>query len=774
MTTSSVKKIRDIPGGIHPPENKLQSLGMGIGTLPMPELLILPLNQHIGAPARPLVAAGDRVLKGQMIAEAAGFVSAPVHAPTSGTIASISDHAVPHPSGMTAPCIFLKPDGEDTWVPRQGIGNYLDAAPEMLLDAVKQAGITGMGGAGFPTSVKLATRHTIDTLIINGTECEPYITADDILMQERARDIIEGVKIIARILGNPHEVLIGIEDNKPRAFEAMEAAASGTGFEIMEFPTKYPSGGEKQLIQILTGKEVPSGKLPADLGMVCQNVGTAHAVYRAVALGEPLVSRITTVTGKACGINRNYEVLLGTPVSHLLNHNAFDAKACTRLVMGGPMMGFTLPDTSVPVIKATNCILACNAEESPLKALPQQPCIRCGMCAEACPASLLPQQLFWYSQAQDYDKLRAYNIFDCIECGACAYVCPSNIPLVQYYRAAKGEIRKHDEEKRKSDHARQRFEFHKARLEKAEADKTAKREARRQAAETAHTAPAPAVSADDQAKPSATDDLIRAAMEKAAARQASPEQQKAKLERGVEAAENRLKFAEEKLEEARTGGEGNEPASGEQLEKLQVKVDEARLKLQEARRKLDDFNPDEGKQESQAAAPDIATRIKTKIEASPRAQLETKIASLRERIAATEEKMSAEADETIKAALTNGLEKQRQKLTDAQQQLAELGAEGGKPVEDAPALDAAAAAIARAQEKASAMAAMSPLEKLDANIESLNSRITKAREKLEAARAVNAEHVETLEGALEKLEAKHQSALQERREMGAGQKELNP
>src|SRR5690606_3784793 len=426
-SSSRARKIWSIPGGIHPPENKTQSLGQGIGTLPIPERLVLPLNQHIGAPAQPVVAVGESVLKGQVIAEPAGFVSAAIHAPTSGIIEAISDHQVPHPSGMTTACIVLKPDGEDLWCDHQGIGDYLKATPEALLNAVKNAGITGMGGAGFPSSVKLTPRHGIDTLIINGTECEPYITADDILMQERARDIIEGIKIIARILGNPATLIVGVEDNKPRAFEALVAAAANTAIEIVEFPTKYPSGGEKQLIQILTGKEVPNGKLPADIGMVCHNVGTAYAVYRAVALGEPLISRVTTVTGKACATNRNYEVLIGTPVSHLLAHNGFDAKSCTRLVMGGPMMGFSLPDLSVPVIKTTNCILACNREESPPFA-PQQPCIRCGMCSEACPASLLPQQLYWYSQAQDVDKLRAYNLFDCIECGACAYVCPSNIP----------------------------------------------------------------------------------------------------------------------------------------------------------------------------------------------------------------------------------------------------------------------------------------------------------------------------------------------------------
>jgi H+/Na+-translocating ferredoxin:NAD+ oxidoreductase subunit C len=743
--TAVKHKTWSIPGGIHPPENKHQSLQAPIGTLPLPDILVLPLNQHIGAPAKPVVTLGERVLKGQLIAEPAGFVSAAIHAPTSGSVEAIQDHQVPHPSGMTAACILLKPDGRDQWIEHQGIADYLQAEPRTLLDAVRNAGITGMGGAGFPSSVKLAPRQAIDTLIINGTECEPYITADDILMQERAADLIEGIRILARILGNPDNVLIGIEDNKPLAFEAMEAAADGTGFSVMEFPTKYPSGGEKQLIQILTGKEVPSGKLPADLGIVCHNIGTAEAIYRAVALGEPLIRRITTVTGKACSTNRNYEVLLGTPITHLLSNNGFDQRRCTRLVMGGPMMGFTLPDDSVPVIKTTNCVLACDKSEAPAFA-PQQPCIRCGMCAEACPASLLPQQLYWYSQSQETDKLKAYNLFDCIECGACAYVCPSNIPLVQYYRAAKGEIRKQDAEKRKSDHARQRFEFHKARLEKAEAEKIAKREARRLAAEAAQTKAADKNSSGTA--PSTADDLIKAAMAKAEARKASPEQQQAKLERGVDAARNRLAFAEDKLATA----EG-ESQSAEQLEKLRVAIEEARRKLTEAEKKLAEFEP---------ATTTPAESISAKLQASPRQQLETKIAGLEERIATTREKLAVETDDKVKTALNAGLEKQQHKLADARQQLAALGDHNDTPVADAPAMDAAAAAIAKAKAKAEAMAALSPEQKLDAAIQSLQDRIDKSRAKLEKARAEGSDHVDALQNGLKKLETKLADARRER------------
>ena len=748
-----MRKIWDFHGGVHPQENKRQSLASGIATLPLPEELTLPLNQHTGAPAIPVVAVGDQVLKGQLIAEPVGMVSAALHAPTSGVVTAIADRQVPHPSGMSTTCIVIRPDGRDQWCDHQGLAEPLAASGDQLLARVRQAGITGLGGASFPTAVKLSPRQTITTLIINGTECEPYITADDILMRERAEEIVAGASIIARILGDPQTLLIGVEDNKPQAFEALEAAATGSGIEVVEFPTKYPSGGEKQLIEILTGQQVPSGKLPAELGIVCQNVGTARAVYRAVVFGEPLISRITTVTGKACASNRNYEVLLGTPVSHLLAHSGFDPDRCTRLVMGGPMMGFTLPDLSVPVVKASNCILACDASESPAVAPPQQACIRCGLCAEACPATLLPQQLYWYSQARDFDKVQAHDLFDCIECGACSYVCPSNIPLVQYYRAAKGEIRKLNGEKLKSDLARQRFESHQARLEKAEAEKAAKREARRLAAEAAQARVADGAADPGTHQPGSADELIAAAMAKAAARKASPEQQQAKLERGLELATSRLAAAESKLTEAHA----NE-VSGEPLEKLEAQAEEARRKLEEARRKLAEFKP-------QTSGDKQAAAVADKIQASPREQLEAKVATLTKTMAAAREKLAATDDDAIRAALEQGLEKQRHKLADAEQQLAELGPEGDQQPGDPQILDAAAAAIARAQARAAAATEQSPAEKLEASIESLTSRIAKARDKLATARGEGSEHVEVLQSSLDKLEAKLASTREQHRQL---------
>jgi electron transport complex protein RnfC len=569
------------PGGVHPPENKHQSVTQGIGQLPIPETLVIPLSQHIGAAAIPCVEIGQSVLKGEVIANAAGVVSIPMHAPTSGTISAIEHRPIAHSSGMLAPCIEITTDGADTWIEHEGISDYEHISPAKLVEMVGNAGISGMGGAGFPSAVKLnpGRQRPIDTLIVNATECEPYITADDSAIRERPAEIVEGIKILSAILDHPHHIMIGIEDNKPEAIEALAPHVEGTGISVVVFPTKYPSGGEKQLIYILTGKELPSGKLPADIGMVCINIGTTYAIKRAVIDGEPLVSRVTTVTGDAVGIQRNYDTLIGTPVSHLLTHNEYDEQAGGRVVMGGPMMGFTLPSAEVPIVKTTNCILAPSYQEIPDDE-PAQPCIRCGMCAEACPASLLPQQLFWYAQAQDHERLEAHNLFDCIECGACSYVCPSNIPLVQYYRAAKGEIRHARDEKVKADHARERFEFHKERIEQAEREKEEKRAARREAALKAKTNPPAADKADGKSSSSAAD-IIAAAQARAAAKQVSPEDQQAKLERTIAAAEQRLIVAEQKLAEAVESNSDKQAVLSAAVENTRQKLEQSKTKLAE-------------------------------------------------------------------------------------------------------------------------------------------------------------------------------------------------
>lgn len=475
-----MNKVWSIPGGVHPPENKKQSLQLPLGQVSLPKQMILPLSQHIGAPAKPIVKVGERVLTGQTIAEANGAVSVPIHASTSGIISAIEKRPVVHPSGMLAECIVLEPDGLDEWFKLEPCEDYTQLDNQALLEKIRGAGIAGMGGAGFPAAIKLNPRpdQKINTLIINGTECEPYITADDTLMRLRPDDIVQGVQILARLLNNPKDIIIGVEDNKPEAINSIKKATAGSNIRVAVFPTKYPSGGEKQLIKILTNKEVPSGSLPADLGIVCQNIGSTAAIYRAIVLGEPLISRITTIVGKSLNIQRNVEVRLGTPIEHLLTEHGFDKAKSSRLIAGGPMMGVSVSNEVSPVVKTTNCVLAPSNKELPAPS-PAQDCIRCGMCSQACPAGLMPQQLYWYAKAKDYDRLKAHNLFDCIECGACSYVCPSAIPLVQYYRASKGGIRLSQQDHIKSERSRELFENRQSRLVREAEEKEAKKLARK-------------------------------------------------------------------------------------------------------------------------------------------------------------------------------------------------------------------------------------------------------------------------------------------------------
>ncbi len=478
----------DIPGGIHPPQNKAQSTARGLEHMPLPARLILPLLQHIGNRAVPVVQVGERVLKGQLIAEANGPISCPVHAPTSGIVRAIEPAPYPHASGLAELAIMLESDGQDEWTELQPLPDYRKLQPLELLERIRAAGISGLGGAGFPTAAKLASRpdHHIDTLIINGTECEPYITADDMTMRHRAPQVVAGIDVLMHII-KPDQVLIGIEDNKPEAIAAMREAVGDRPMQVVVFPTKYPSGGEKQLIQILTGKEVPSGGLPAEIGILCQNIGTALAVHDAVLLGQPMISRITTLTGDALERQTNVEALIGTPIAELLAFAGLRQERLYRLVIGGPMMGFALLDSSAPIIRTSNCLLAGTIDELPPPP-PALPCIRCGLCAEACPAELLPQQLHWFAIGKDYEQLQRQNLFDCIECGACAYVCPSSIPLVQYFRAGKSDIRTIELQQTRAEHSRQRFEQRHERLEREAEQRELERQARAEKAARAKAA----------------------------------------------------------------------------------------------------------------------------------------------------------------------------------------------------------------------------------------------------------------------------------------------
>ncbi len=477
---SSTKKSRRLykfPGGLHIPDNKAQSTQLPVEKAALPGRLFLPLQQHIGVVAQPLVVVGEQVLKGQMIASPQGPVSASVHAPTSGTVVEIAEHPVPHPSGLSALCIVIDSDGRDEWVELPPPLDLEHSDPDHLRERIRDAGIVGMGGAAFPTSVKLnpGPDKRINTLIINGAECEPFITCDDMLMRDRAERVIAGVTILKRLLG-ADECLIGIEDNKPEAISALTRAVVESRLqqtEVVTIPTLYPSGGEKQLIRVITGKEVPSGGIPAHIGIVCHNVGTAAAVADAVLEGKPLISRYVTLTGEGVAQPRNLEVLIGTPASELIEQAGGYTDKINQLILGGPMMGLTLLDDSVPLTKAANCLLAASAAEAPDPG-PATACIRCGQCAAACPVSLLPQQMYWYARAKDLEKVQEYNLFDCIECGCCSHVCPSHIPLVQYFRYAKNESWDQEREKRKAELARQRHEARAARLARMEAEKKAR------------------------------------------------------------------------------------------------------------------------------------------------------------------------------------------------------------------------------------------------------------------------------------------------------------
>lgn len=591
MTTKALNKqqiptrtLHDFHGGIHPEQFKEQSNQTPIVTAPVPPVLYIPLQQHIGKAAEVCVEVGQTVLKGQVLATPQGPFSAAVHASTSGLVKSICQHPIAHPSGMQDWCVELIPDGRDSWCQLDACPDYDALSADQIRSKVRHAGIAGMGGAGFPTEVKLHPPRydKVATLILNAAECEPYITSDDRLLRERASEVIKGMEIIAYVL-QPGECVIGIEDNKPEAIAALREAACDTRIDIAVIPTKYPSGGEKQLIKILTGKEVPSGKIPADIGVVCQNVGTTAAIYRAVRFGEPLISRVTTLTGQQIKTNGNVETLIGTPISWLIEHYGYTPAKQPRVIMGGPMMGFSLTDLDTPIVKTSNCILAPSLTELPLDHQAQA-CIRCGLCAEACPAELLPQQLYWFARAQEYEKAEHHNLFDCIECGACSYVCPSAIPLVHYYRHSKGEIRKQRQEQLKSDQARLRFEARQARLEREQAEKEAKRKARAEAAAKAQAAKK-AAQEQHQAGPDPTPapvDASKAAVAAALAR-SQAKHDEAAIPPDIDALKTAWDKAQIKLEKMLDAMEQAKQDNPDQVEKLTRAVEKNQLRVNQAK-----------------------------------------------------------------------------------------------------------------------------------------------------------------------------------------------
>jgi electron transport complex protein RnfC len=460
-------------GGVKTVRHKTESNQQPIVPGVLPKRLVVPLHQHVGKTAKPVVQAGDRVLKGQIIGQADSYVSAAVHAPTSGVVSALDQQPVPHPSGLPDWCVTIETDGDDRWFERNPV-DFRRLHPSDLRNAVRNAGVVGLGGAVFPSAVKMNLSghcERLEHLILNGAECEPWMTCDDLIMRERAAEIVAGIHVLVHLL-EPREVLIGIEDDKPEAIAAITAACAATGYQVRPVPTRYPSGGAKQLTKLLTGKEAPVNGRSTDIGVQCFNVATAYTLHRAVNYGEPVISRVVTVTGRVAQ-PQNIDALLGTSFADLVLQCGGYQEGVERLIMGGPMMGFALHSDEVPVTKATNCILAAGAAElAPDQ--PTMPCIRCGACVDVCPADLLPQQLYWHARAKEFDKAQDYHLFSCIECGCCSHVCPSHIPLVQYYRYAKNEIWAQEKEKQKAELARQRHQARQERLEREKQEREAK------------------------------------------------------------------------------------------------------------------------------------------------------------------------------------------------------------------------------------------------------------------------------------------------------------
>ncbi|WP_417655639.1 electron transport complex subunit RsxC [Pseudoalteromonas atlantica] len=682
------------PGGVHPPQQKTLSNSARIARLPLPDKLVVPIKQHIGANGKLIVEKGQQVLKGQALTVPVANWSVPVHAPSSGTITDIASMPSAHPSALPELSIIIEPDGKDQWCELTPIPNPSELSHDELVDIIHQAGISGMGGAGFPTYVKADIKQPIEFLIVNAVECEPYITADDVLMREHAKQVVQGIELMQQIL-NPTLCIVGIEDNKPEAIAAMKSAAEhNANIVIQTVPTVYPSGGEKQLIKLLTNREVPSGGIPADIGILVHNTGTLFAVQQAVYEGKPLIERVVTVTGNTIHNAGNVWALLGTEVKHLLDCQGFSPVPQQRVVMGGPMMGFTLPTVRIGVIKTTNCILAPDHKEL-AEPGPEKACIRCSACADACPASLLPQQLQWFAKSKEYDKLQEHNLFDCIECGACAYVCPSEIPLVQYYRVAKVEIKEQQAEKIKANRAKERFDARKERLEREQQERQ-NRHKRKPAAKTSDEkqkvadalARVKSKSSDGDEKSAVAAAIARAKAKKQQGEELEPDNSEVAKERALRK-EKARKYKEQKAAEGESSPTPDDKKSAVAAAIARAKAKKAAQAEQSAEPQNDEATaPADDKKAAVAAA---IARAKAK-----------KAAQAEQSAEPQSDEATAPADDK-KAAVAAAIARAKAKKAAKAEQSAEpQNDEATTPADDKKA--AVAAAIARAKAKKAAQA----------------------------------------------------------------------